>query len=76
MDKEMTKEEKKELEKLLEEITEEAKNVIDDYTENPSDMKDTVTQVHTDSNILKTREERMMTSEKIKKILDKKKKRS
>ena len=76
MDKEMTKEEKKELDKLLKEITDEAKKVVDDYTENPSEMKDTVTQVHTDSNILKTREERLITSEKIKKILDNKEKRS
>ena len=58
----MTKEEMNELANLLDEITNEAKDVIDDYNTNPSEeLQDTVTQVHADSNILKTREERLLT---------------
>ena len=35
-DKELTKAQKKELEKIMKEITEEAKSVVDDYVKNPS----------------------------------------
>ena len=49
----MNKEQKEELKKLISEITNEAKNVVDDYKSNPSEMSGSVTQVHINSPILK-----------------------
>ena len=45
--------EEKELEKLLKEITDEAKKVVEDYTNSPSEMSGSMTQVHEDSPLLK-----------------------
>ena len=42
----INKEQKKEIEKLIKEITEEAKLVVKDYTENPSDISGSVVQIH------------------------------
>ena len=83
-DLEMSPEEMLTLEEMLDDITQEAKNVVEDYVKNPSEERDenNITQVHSDSNILKTREERLITPDTIKKDinvkknLDKKKKRS
>ena len=57
----MNKKQKKELEKLISEITEDAKNVVDDYTKNPSEMSGSVTQVHQNSPLIATREERLFS---------------
>jgi F0F1-type ATP synthase delta subunit len=50
---EISKEDIKQLEELLEEITSEAKKVVNDYAENPSDMSGSVIQVHQNSPFLK-----------------------
>ena len=57
----MNKKQKKELEKLIHEITQEAKNVVDDYTKNPSEMSGSITQVHENSPLIATREERLFS---------------
>ena len=49
----ITDEQKKELEKLIGEINNQAKEVVKDYAENPSQMSGSVTQVHEDSPLLK-----------------------
>ena len=48
----INKEQKKEIEKLIKEITEEAKLVVKDYTENPSDISCSVVQIHETSPFL------------------------
>ena len=45
----LTKKEKQELEKLIKEITEEAKSVVKDYVDNPSQISGSVTEVHVNS---------------------------
>ena len=45
-------EELKELEKIIGEITEEAKKVVEDYVNNPSEMSGSITNVHQNSPIL------------------------
>jgi hypothetical protein len=57
----MNKKQKKELQKLISKITEEAKSVVDDYTKNPSEMSGSVTQVHENSPLIATREERLFS---------------
>ena len=42
----MTKEEKKELQNLIDEINEEAKNVVEDYANNPSEICGSVVEIH------------------------------
>jgi hypothetical protein len=54
----MNKKQKKELKKLISEITEEAKNVVDDYKKNPSEMSGSVIEIHENSPYIATREER------------------
>ena len=53
----LTKKEKKELEALLKklqgEILEEAKQLVKDYTKNPSDMSGSLVTIHQNSPILK-----------------------
>jgi len=49
----LLKYQQEELKKLISEITDEAKNVVEDYTKNPSKMSGSVTQVHVNSSILK-----------------------
>ena len=48
----INKEQKKEIEKLIKEITKEAKLVVKDYTENPSDISGSVVQIHETSPFL------------------------
>ena len=48
----LTKIEKEELKKLIKEITQEAKNVIEDYVNNPSEITGSITQVHMNSPLL------------------------
>ena len=57
----MNEKQKKELEKLISEITEEAKNVIKDYEDNPSEMSGSIVQVHENSPYVATREERLFS---------------
>ena len=49
MSKELTKEQREELEKLQKEILEEAKKVVDDYVDNPSDISGSVVNIHQNS---------------------------
>ena len=47
--KKLSKREKEELQKLTDEITEEAKNVVEDYVKNPSEISGSVVEIHEDS---------------------------
>ena len=60
-DKFLSKTQQEELKKLISEITDEAKNVVSDYNNNPSEISGSVTQVHEYSPHLATREERLMS---------------
>ena len=50
---EMNKKQKEEMKKLIDEITDEAKNLVEEYMNNPSEMSGSITQVHEDSPVLK-----------------------
>ena len=52
MPNELTREQQKELQKLADELNNIAKNVFNDYNNNPSEMSGSITQVHIDSPIL------------------------
>ena len=54
---ELTKEQNKELQSLIDEITDEAKKLVDDYINNPSEMSGSITQIHEQSPYLATKEE-------------------
>ena len=54
----LTKQEKQELERLIKEITEEAKAVVKDYVNNPSEMSGSITQVAEGSPLLKEDEKK------------------
>ena len=56
---ELTKEQNKELQSLIDEITDEAKKLVDDYINNPSEMSGSITQIHEQSPYLATKEERL-----------------
>ena len=60
-DKFLTKSQQEELKKLISEITDEAKNVVNDYKDNPSEMSGSITQVHENSPYVATREERLFS---------------
>ena len=49
MSDDLTKEQKEELEKLQKEIIEEAKKVVEDYVDNPSDISGSVVSIHQNS---------------------------
>ena len=49
---EISKEEKEELQKLTDEITEEAKNVVEDYVKNPSEISGSVVEINENSPFL------------------------
>ena len=57
----MNKEQKEELKRLISEITQEAKNVVDDYTKNPSEMSGSLIEIHENSPYVATREERLFS---------------
>ena len=57
----LTKEQEKQLQELTDEILQEAKEVVKDYSENPSDMSGSTIQVHENSPYLAEREERLIT---------------
>ena len=50
---ELTPKQKKELNDAWKEIMEDAKKVVEDYTNSPSEMSGSMTQVHEDSPLLK-----------------------
>ena len=52
MEEDLTKEEQEELEQLKEEIMEEAKKVVDNYVDNPSDISGSVVNIHENSPFL------------------------
>ena len=57
----LTKEQQKELEELTNEIIGKAKEVVKDYSENPSDMSGSIIQVHENSPYLVEKEDRLIT---------------
>ena len=57
MSDELTKEQREELEKLQKEILEEAKKVVDDYVDNPSDISGSVVNIHEHSPFLDSDED-------------------
>ena len=48
----------------MEELIKEAQLVIEDYKKNPSELSGSITQVHEDSPLLATREERLLKIKK------------
>ena len=50
----LTKEQREELEKLQKEILDEAKKVVDDYVDNPSDISGSTINIHQNSPFLDT----------------------
>ena len=55
-DDDLTKEQREELEKLKKEIIDEAKKVVDNYVDNPSDISGSVVNIHQNSPFLDTDE--------------------
>ena len=54
MSDELTKEQQEELEKLQNEIIDEAKKVVEEYADNPSDISGSVVNIHQNSPFLDT----------------------
>ena len=52
MSDDLTKEQKKELEKLQKEIIDEAKKVVEDYVDNPSEISGSTVSIHQNSPFL------------------------
>ena len=52
MSNDLTKEQKEELEKLQKEIIDEAKKVVEDYVDNPSEISGSVVNIHQNSPFL------------------------
>jgi len=52
MSDDLTKEQKEELEKLQKEILDEAKKVVDDYVDNPSEISGSTINIHQNSPFL------------------------
>jgi len=48
----LSKEQKEEIQKLADEVLKEARLVIEDYKENPSELEGTITSVHENSPLL------------------------
>ena len=57
MSDDLTKEQKEELEKLQKEIVDEAKKVVENYVDNPSDISGSVVSIHENSPFLDENEE-------------------
>ena len=60
----LTKTQKKQLEKLMEEIIGDAQLVVEDYEKNPSDLSGSIIQIHEDSPLLMSKEERLLMDKK------------
>ena len=56
MSDDLTKEQREELEKLQKEIIDEAKKVVEDYVDNPSEISGSVVNIHQNSPFLDTDE--------------------
>ena len=56
MSDDLTKEQKEELEKLQKEIVDEAKKVVEDYVDNPSEISGSTINIHQNSPFLDTDE--------------------
>ena len=56
MSDDLTKEQRKELEKLQKEIVDEAKKVVEDYVDNPTDISGSVVNIHQNSPFLDSNE--------------------
>ena len=56
MSDDLTKEQKEELEKLQKEIVDEAKKVVEDYVDNPSEISGSTVNIHQNSPFLDTDE--------------------
>ena len=56
MSDDLTKEQKEELEKLQKEIIDEAKKVVEDYVDNPSEISGSTVSIHQNSPFLDTDE--------------------
>ena len=56
MSDDLTKEQKEELEKLQKEIVDEAKKVVEDYVDNPSEISGSTVSIHQNSPFLDTDE--------------------
>ena len=54
MSDKLTKEQREELEKLQKEIVDEAKKVVNDYVDNPTDISGSVVSIHQNSPYLDT----------------------
>ena len=52
MEDDLTKEQREELEKLQKEIIDEAKKVVEDYVDNPSEISGSVVNIHQNSPFL------------------------
>ena len=57
MSDKLTKEQREELEKLQKEIVDEAKKVVEDYVDNPSDTSGSVVNIHQNSPYLDSNED-------------------
>ena len=71
MSDDLTKEQKEELEKLQKEIIDEAKKVVEDYVDNPSDISGSVVNIHQNSPYLDSDEndEPLFSGSRWKKIM-------
>ena len=56
MSDDLTKEQREELEKLQKEIIDEAKKVVEDYVDNPTDISGSVVNIHQNSPYLDSNE--------------------
>tara|TARA_Y100001963_G_C6529100_1_gene330220 strand:+ start:311 stop:529 length:219 start_codon:yes stop_codon:yes gene_type:complete len=67
----MTKKQEEEIKAIIDSITEEAKGMIKDYSENPSDLTSgSIVQIHEGSPYIASREERLKTMEGLDKEFD------
>ena len=60
----LTETQKKQLERLMEEIIGYAQLVVEDYEKNPSDLSCSIIQIHEDSPLLISKEERLLMDKK------------
>ena len=71
MSDDLTKEQKEQLEKLKKEIVDEAKKVVEDYVDNPSDISGSMVNIHQNSPYLDSDEndEPLFSGSRWKKIM-------
>jgi len=59
---EFTEEQKEECQRILDEIIKLSSEVVRDYKKNPSELSGSIIQVHEDSPLIATKEERLLNS--------------